>query len=170
MSEPKTALPTCLDCEFGGDFPCRDSEGNLEREKLIEAYRAVANEEDGGLAYDDSFWAFDCMETIVSEEPELALELIVFALTRFTRPDEISFLAAGPLENLVQLHGAQLIDRLERVAAINEQFRLLLSGIWGESSTDPEIWRRIQKAVADGPWIDQDPRTPQGSRKHSGEN
>lgn len=168
MAESGANLPNCLWCEhFDRGFPCRDAEGNLERAKLIEAYRVLATETDGTSVYEENFWAFECMDTIVSEKPELAFDLIVSALTRFSEANEISILAAGPLENLVQFHGGQMIDRIEREAASNEQFRFLLSGIWGETSVKPEIWRRIQDAVGEGPWIDNDPRTPQGSRGRS---
>ena len=178
MNNPQTALPSCFACkfdaeycirEFGTSFPCRDANGNLDPDRLVEALRVLANERPETPIYDKHFWAGNCMDTIVAELPELGFKLIVFTLSHFNEPSEIAYLAAGPLENLVRSHGSQMIDQIEREAAGNARFRFLLSGIWGESSTDPAIWRRIQKAVADGPWIDEDPRTPQGSTKRYSE-
>ena len=168
MDARQQKLPICFDCQFGAGFPCRDAEGTLEPDRLVNALRVLANEEPDTPIYDENFWALDCMDTIVAERPELGFKLIVFALTYFKEPPEIGYLAAGPLENLVHFNGARMIDAIEREAADNERFRFLLSGIWGESSVDPQIWRRIQRAVEAGPWIDQDPRTPQGSRKPDG--
>ena len=165
MGEPQTKLPSCFDCQHGADHPCRDAEGHLEPDRLVNALRVLANEQPDSPIYDENFWANDCMDTIVAEMPELGFKLIVFALTYFKEPFEIGCLAAGPLENLVYFHGERMIDEIEREAKDNEQFRLLLSGIWGESDVNPQIWHRIQQAVKDGPWIDQDPRTPQGSHK-----
>lgn len=166
MSKPLTSLPTCISCEFGADYPCRNAEGNLDSERLVLALLALACEEPDTPRYDENFWVGDCMDTIVTEEPELGFELILRALAHFKNSPEIAYLAAGPLENLVRSSGTQMIDRIEREAAVNEKFRFLLSGIWGESGTDPGVWRRIQKAVEGGPWLDEDPRTPQGSKKH----
>jgi len=165
MDKGQQKLPTCTQCQFGAGFPCRNTDGSLDPDRLVNALRVVAYEEPDTPVFDENFWAHDCMDTIVGEMPELGLKLIVFALNYFKEPLEIGVLAAGPLENLVHFHGARMIDAIEREAEENEQFRFLLSGIWGESDVDPQIWHRIQKAVQSGPWIDKDPRTPQGSRK-----
>lgn len=165
MEKGHQTLPICFECQFGDGFPCRDADGRLDPDRLVNALRVVANEEPDTPAFDENFWAHGCMDTIVGEMPELGFKLIVFALKYFKEPLEVAVLAAGPLENLVHYHGARLIDAIEREAEENERFRFLLSGIWGESHVKPEIWWRIQKAVEGGPWIDRDPRTPQGSRK-----
>ncbi len=166
MNGMQEKLPTCFDCRYDAGFPCRDTEGNLEPDRLVSALQALANEQVDTPTHDENLWALDCMDTIVSKVPELALKLIIFALTLFRQPHEIGCLAAGPLENLVYFHGERMIDAIEREAADNQRFRFLLSGIWGESDVDPEIWRRIQVAVRNGPWLDQDHRTPQGSEKY----
>ena len=98
----------------------------------------------------------------------MAFRVILEALPSFKANLEIAQLAAGPMEDLVTQHGERLIDEIEREAAKNEGFRYLLSGIWGQTHVPPEVWRRIQSAVEPGPHLDDDPRTPQGSKKHLG--
>ena len=165
MAVSRQKLPACFDCQYGAGFPCRDAEGQLDPDRLVIALRALANEDPETPENDKNLWALDCMDTIVGEMPELGFKLIVFALAYFKKRDEVGFLAAGPLENLVCFHGERMIDEIEREAANNERFRLLLSGIWAETDVKPDIWRRVQDAVGEGPWLDEDPRTPQGSRK-----
>lgn len=165
MHQARRQLPICDHCRNGARFPCRDAAGHLDPDRLAIAVKTLANEDPNDPATDDCLWAIDCMDRLVGERPALGLKLIVFALTYLKEPSEIGVLAAGPLQNLVCFHGERMIDEIEREAAHNEKFRLLLSGIWAEFDVKPEIWRRIRTAVADGPWLVRDPRPPQGSRK-----
>lgn len=164
MTERCPPWPACFDCRFGAGFPCRHRDGSLRLDRLVDALLALAREEVGSPRHDVNFWAFDCMDTLVADEPELGFRVILFALPLFRTDREIGWLAAGPLETLVDAHGARMIDEIEREAAASARFRYLLSGIWGGPPyNDEAIWRRIQAAVRPGPWLDEDPRTPQGS-------
>ncbi len=165
MHQARRQLPTCPDCRNGAGFPCRDGAGQLDPDRLAIALKTLAIEKPNDPARDDCLWALDCVDRLVGERPALGFKLIVFALTYFKEPSEIGALAAGPLENLVRFHGERMIDEIEREAAHNEKFRLLLSGIWAGFDVKPEIWRRIRTAVADGPWLVRNPGPPQGSHK-----
>ena len=164
MSNDPDPLHVCIGCQIDDlNFPCRDENGDLHVERLIRAYLAT-----GKADYDVSyelFWADDCIDELVSKSPEGAIRFIVAALPHITSDGDLALFAAGPLENLVAAHGASVIDEIEQEARRNSRFRFLLSGIWGEIRTDPEVWRRIQDAVRSGPWLDEDLRTPQGSAK-----
>ena len=166
MVETQEQLPACFDCKHGTrDFPCRDSEGKLCADRLVDSLLFTLREDVGSTRYEENCWASECVDTIVGKAPETAFRLILLALAQCRTDSEIGRLAAGPLENLVFFHGGRMIEAIEREASENERFRFLLSGIWGESDVDPEIWRRIQAAVRKGPWLDEDHRTPQGSKK-----
>lgn len=132
-------------------------------EGLAVAALVVARTPTDSPESDENFWAFECIDTLVEKAPETALDFLLFALPRFTQDSDVAWLGAGPMENIIGLHGKRLIDRVELEARRDGRFRLLLSSIWGESSTDPEIWKRVQAAVQQGPWLDLDHRTPQGS-------
>lgn len=54
-------------------------------------------------------------------------------------------LAAGPLEDLLSDHGAELIEKVETEARRNPSFNLLLGGVW-EGGMTKEIWGRVQAA------------------------
>ena len=53
-------------------------------------------------------------------------------------------LAAGPMEDLLSYHGAEVIDRVEQRAAIDPKFKELLGGAW-QLMTPDEIWHRVEK-------------------------
>jgi hypothetical protein len=55
-------------------------------------------------------------------------------------------LAAGPLEDLLDEHGFEFIDRVETLVQANPKFRLLLGGVW-RSGIDQAVWDRIQAAL-----------------------
>ncbi len=165
MGEMRRELPVCGACRCGAGFPCRDADGDLDPDRLALALKTIADTEAGDAEKDRCFWAIDCMDRFVGERPGLGFRLIVFTLTYLEDPAEIGVLAAGPLENLVCFHGERMIGEIEREAASSAKFRLLLSGVRAEHFVKPEIWRRIRSAVADGPWLDGDPGTTQGSLK-----
>jgi hypothetical protein len=77
---------------------------------------------------DDNWMALsEYMEDLHAHRPEVVLDLILEILKIEDDPAVLSFLAAGPLEDLVSM---ELIDRFEREAAANPKFRDLLRGVW----------------------------------------
>lgn len=166
MSGKSDQLPTCFSCKYDGKgFPCRDKHGNLVSERLGESLLLCWRHGVGSPQYEANNWARECIDELVVEAPQTALGLITSILPLFTEDSVIAVFAAGPLEDLLKKHGTQVIDQVEAEAERNERFRYLLSGIWGGSRIDPEVWRRLQIAVKNGPWLDDDFRTPQGSLK-----
>jgi len=57
-------------------------------------------------------------------------------------------LASGPMEELLELHGAEFIDRIEKEARANLGFRNLLQNVW--EITNKGLWERILRARFDG--------------------
>lgn len=61
--------------------------------------------------------------------------------------------AAGPLEGLITDFGSEFIDRIEELAASNEQFNLALGGVLESIDVDPAVWERVE-AARKGSWDD----------------
>ena len=85
------------------------------------------------------------MYDVVHDEPEIAWPAIVQIVGRELTVDQTAVLAAGPLEDLLAVHGAQFIERVELEAARNPRFNHLLGGVW-QNQMASEIWERVQKA------------------------
>jgi hypothetical protein len=79
-------------------------------------------------------------------DPEDCWLAILAILSKGPPANVLGVLAAGPLEDLVEYHGPQFIDRIEVEARRSSAFRDLLSGVW--KSSTPEIWSRIETASA----------------------
>lgn len=161
------SLPECYECRFNGrGFPCR-VDSRLDPSKIAEAalrhYRATfGTTGQPGVSPDD--WATGCWSHMLAPEaPDACLDACLALLELEPTDEELPFFAAGPLEDLVIKNGPVVIERIEAEAQANPRFRYMLSGIWGESRTDPLVWKRIQAAIQPGPHMDDDPRTPQGS-------
>ena len=89
---------------------------------------------------DDNWMALsDHIDGLQRDNPDAVLDLILEILKIETDPAVLSFLAAGPLEDLVSM---RLIDRIEREAAANRGFRQLLRGVWYWNESD-ELKRRL---------------------------
>lgn len=154
----------CPGCAFRrGVPPCRGADGRLRAERLARALWLNCQGEADSPLQEQTDWVMWCVYGLAAEAPEAALEVVLAALAFFDSKPGLAYLAAGPLQELVSQQGPRLIERIERAAADDLRFRYLLSGIRGEAETDPAVWRRVQAAVAPGPWLDDDPRTPQGS-------
>jgi hypothetical protein len=81
----------------------------------------------------------------VYDTPEYAWSAILQILARGLTDEQLSLLAAGPLESLLAVHGSQFIDRIEEEAKRNPNFNHLLGGVW-QNSMPTNIWERVQKA------------------------
>ena len=170
MSEVEEGPPVCFACEFERrGFPCRNAQGKYQMDSVALALRDYYRLGDDRerrrrmIEPGNAHWAHECVAELVLESPQLALDFILRALPVFETKEDLAVLAAGPLEDLLDQHCASVIDRIEAEAERNERFRLLLSGVWGRNNVSTEAWQRLRRAVGEGPWLDRDPRTPQGS-------
>jgi len=94
----------------------------------------------------DNFWAWEQLMELCRHQPQLAWEIV---LDIFHAPHHESVdgsLAAGPLEDLLAWHGADIIGSLEAKARADRKFKELLYGVW-RSTTPSEIWSRVEAAA-----------------------
>jgi hypothetical protein len=90
----------------------------------------------------------DDLDDAVHDNPDLAWEsikIVVGQVTSRAHEDElVEVLAAGPVEDLLRLHGPAVIDRVETEARRNPAFNNVLGGVWS-SSIDPDVWKRVEQ-------------------------
>ncbi len=79
----------------------------------------------------------------VQEYPELAWQAILDALKQPRMEPHLGTLAAGPLEDLLSMHGENFIERVESEARRNPAFAWLLGGVWQHTMSE-SIWTRVQ--------------------------
>jgi hypothetical protein len=95
----------------------------------------------------DLFWAFEEVLEICDSDPERAWQLTLTLIAKASNPKSLSYVAAGPLEDLLKNHGSVVIDRVEIAARRDPKFRLALCDVWGLSG---DIYERAKIAVGSG--------------------
>ena len=89
------------------------------------------------------FDAWETLNTLVSEQPQEAWEVILEILEETNSDNIIANLAAGPLENLLSEHGETFIAEVELKARQNPKFTKLILGVW-EGGMSKDIWSRVR--------------------------
>ncbi|WP_353226572.1 DUF6869 domain-containing protein [Novosphingobium sp.] len=95
------------------------------------------------------------MLELSEEQPEFAWAVIKHVISQYSTGDllidyrteaqmVIGLVAAGPIEDLLQHHGPEFIDRIETEARSDLRVRWALRGMY-QTTTD-EIWDRVQAA------------------------
>lgn len=117
-----------------------------EIKEWVDAYIAYQSNYDykSDKQSDQNFWSVMKFFEQMPDKPQLCWKAILEILNRNPQEKVLGVLAAGPLENLIEDHGSDFIEEIEKEANQNPDFKLLLNGVW-ESST-PEVWERILKA------------------------
>lgn len=123
----------------------------VSQEKLVKTWIALQRAPYDSEEYHRLFWAHQQLSDLCDESPDKCWEIITQILQEERDDVEIlANLAAGPLEDLLVKHGKQIINRVEKEAQTNEDFRKLLGSIWKNKIVD-DVWSRL-KAVSGPSW------------------
>ena len=79
--------------------------------------------------------------------PEQQWKFICLAASRAVADDELSHIAAGPVECLLGHHGAEFIEEVEKEAVADQKFARMLTGVWKYMMPD-DVWARLQAVQA----------------------
>ncbi|MBB5204872.1 hypothetical protein HNQ51_002186 [Inhella inkyongensis] len=90
------------------------------------------------------WWPIGKFFDLQREHPEDCWRAILAVLDLQPSEKVLGMLAAGPLEDLIEDHGEQFIERIEIEARRRSDFRSLLRGVWKSSTL--EIWARVERA------------------------
>ena len=122
----------------------------MEMEELnewVDAYIEVHESDNSANENHPCYWAIEKFADMEMDHPDLNWAAMLQVISLSTVESVIHSLAAGPLEELVELHGVEYIDRIEKAAQTNLTFRLLLRELI--ETTDKNIWSRILRARSD---------------------
>jgi hypothetical protein len=125
-----------------GDLLLAQAQNNSS---LVDAYLGHYETRDSAL-----FWAFEEIGEITRTDPERGWDLTLRLIARAPNPMFLSYVAAGPLEELLTHHGSAVIDRVELAARRDPKFRLALCDVWGTSRVAGDIFDRVRRAVGSG--------------------
>jgi hypothetical protein len=95
-----------------------------------------------------SSWVFGLVDHVCTDDPTRAIELIRALVSEAKNDEELAYVGAGPLEDLLRRQGPEAIALIEREAAADRRFRFALAGVW-PSERHPEVWKRWSMALGD---------------------
>ena len=118
-----------------------------ELNEWVNAYIEV--HESGNSSNEDHscYWAIEKFADMEMDYPDLNWAAMLQIISVTTSDAVIHNLACGPLEELVELHGVEYIDQIEKTARTNLNFRLVPRELI--ETTDKKIWNRILRARSD---------------------
>lgn len=152
---------SCLDCQFEGAEPmCFTEDGTFDPNHLARILLKIATPAGDTEEKGDRMRAYDCVDEMVQTSPDAAVAFILAALDECKKGEHVALLGAGALETLLKTHGPKVIGPFEQAAKQHAKVRYLLSATWGQASIAPKVWDHLVAAVAPGPVMDADPRTP----------
>ena len=108
------------------------------------------------ISFDENAYDLDrqCIEN-----PTFALEIIICIIKMYEENDVfdpskkgsntdivLSNLAAGPLEDLLSYHGAEIISSLEAEAQVDNRIRWILGRVW-RNDISQDVWDRIRRVA-----------------------
>ncbi|VAV88873.1 hypothetical protein MNBD_ALPHA07-1799 [hydrothermal vent metagenome] len=149
----------CADCEVKGQRPCAPK-GEFDTAWVAQSYLEMINANDTTDPAKDISWAYNCLDNLHMDNPELAFRIILMMAGTLTSQMQASMVAAGPLEDLIANKGCVFIDRIEALARQSKRFRYILSGVWSQGRSNTPDWKRIAALQATGPHIDRDETMP----------
>lgn len=95
------------------------------------------------LSWDDPELTWEVIQRIVQRYPEEEL----YTPLRTEAQAVVGRVAAGPLEDLLGIHGERFIDRIEAAALADRRFAWALAGMYQFTMTD-DVWDRVQDIVS----------------------
>ena len=83
---------------------------------------------------------------LIEDRPDEAWERIL-ALVAHAKEESLCYVGAGPLEDLLALHGQDFIGRVEVAAANDPRFAACLATVWGHTRFEPSVYERVQQTL-----------------------
>ncbi len=118
-----------------------------ELNEWVDAYIEVHESDNSSNEHHACYWAIEKFADLEMSHPDSIWAAMLQIISLSTSQNVIRNLAHGPLEELVELHGVEYIDLIEKTAQTNLNFRLLLRELI--ETTDKNIWSRILRARSD---------------------
>jgi hypothetical protein len=102
------------------------------------------------VTYHQGFWAWEELNRILDEDGPDAVWPLILLLVERGSDHALCAAGAGILEDMLDDHGATVIDRIEMRAATDQRFRYCLSHVWPAGMAH-EIWERVVTARGNEP-------------------
>ncbi len=126
------------------------------KHQFVKSWMAIQDALAGTEAYEKNFWAHEQLADLCEDKPQDAWEVILALVGEAKSEPLLEAIGAGPLQELMALHGEEYIARVEREAAGNAPFRRAMAGAWLDRDDTP-VWARFYEiAGVEPPFPEED--------------
>lgn len=78
---------------------------------------------------EENFWAWEFVDKLVHDDPKAGLDIVLHLVNAAPSQEALSYVAAGPLEDLLKIHGLETFEAISHEAAANKKIRCALSHV-----------------------------------------
>jgi hypothetical protein len=126
------------------------------RNGFVQSWLTIQDTLAGSEPYEQNFWAHDELADLCESKPQDAWEVIVALVEAANSEPLLEAIGAGPLQDLMALHGEDYIARVEQEAAGNARFRRAMAGAWLDADDTP-VWAMFYEiAGVEPPFPEED--------------
>lgn len=122
---------------------------------FVKSWMAIQDALAGTEAYEKNFWAHEELAGLCEDKPQDAWEVIIALVDAATSEPLLEAIGAGPLQELMAMHGAEFISRVEQEAAASARFRRAMAGAWLDGDDTP-VWERFYEIAGVEPPFPQE--------------
>jgi len=95
---------------------------------------------------DDDFWAWQEVQRMIKTDLTQGWSIVQLLLEKADSQEMLGYIAAGPLEDFVDIYGDAALDRIENASGTDERMQFALSGIWLERESPVLMrWRALMQ-------------------------
>lgn len=87
------------------------------------------------------------MVELLWHDPDAAWVVTRELVQQASGGEELAYVAAGPLEELLRLHGARFAQEVITEARRDRKFRRALTGVWGWQNVHPPLVEAIRRLL-----------------------
>lgn len=158
-----THIPRSLVAEVLGVAPEALPPGDLPLERLASRLLDFLNESLAGETGTDhpEAWTFLLFGELVARDPAQALAVVAAMIAEIETPDEAALIASGPLDELLNTKGPELMAELQAAVAASPRFGYVLGAVVPEGSSGTIFWKTITALTADVPSLDDGADLPE---------
>jgi hypothetical protein len=92
------------------------------------------------LKRDEDFWAWQEVDRLACSDPWVGWRITQNLIKKAPTDEALAYVAAGPLEDLLEVHGMAIIDEVTMAARADKRLQLALSHVWMDD--DIPVWGR----------------------------
>lgn len=118
----------------------------LDLENWVSAYIEAQRSAEPITDKHPLWWAIYRFDELQEVDPKACLAAVLRVVEKTKDPEVLSAVAAGPLEDLIDERGPEIIEELEWQARNDPDFKRLLMSVWECGSDD--VWARVSKVRA----------------------